>query len=99
LRSFCDFFALELYDGSVLTVDWREAGMTQEQKYYHSFLLRLWRAGNDGEPVWRASLEIPLSGERLGFANLGEMFAYLEVQIQEINLPPPSENPRDEQGR
>ena len=61
--------------------------MTQEQEHYHSFLLRLWRAGNGGEPVWRASLESPHTGEHLGFANLGELFAYLEAQIEETALP------------
>jgi hypothetical protein len=65
--------------------------MTQENEHYHSFLLRLWRAGNDGEPVWRASLESPLTGERVGFAELGELFAYLEAQIKETALPPPTE--------
>lgn len=64
--------------------------MTKEQAPYFSFLLRLWRAGNDRKPVWRASLESPHSGERLGFANLGELFAYLEARIKEANLPPPT---------
>ncbi len=64
--------------------------MTQEQKHYHSFLLCLWRAGDDGEPVWRASLESPLTGERMGFADLGDLFAYLEAQIKETALPPPT---------
>jgi hypothetical protein len=64
--------------------------MSREQKHYRSFLLRLWQAGNDGEPVWRASLESPLTGERLGFADLGELFACLEAQIKETALPPPT---------
>ncbi len=61
--------------------------MTQEQEHYYSFLLRLWRAGNDGEPVWRASLESPHTGEHLGFASLKELFAFLEAQIGETVLP------------
>jgi hypothetical protein len=48
-------------------------------------MLRLWRAGNDGKPVWRASLKDPLTRERLGFAGLRELFAYLEAQIEEAN--------------
>jgi hypothetical protein len=60
--------------------------MTKEQGHYLSFLLRLWRAGGDGEPVWRASLENPHTGEHLGFANLRELFAYLEAQIEETAL-------------
>jgi hypothetical protein len=61
--------------------------MTEEREYFCSFLLRLWRAGNDGESVWRASLESPHTGEHLGFANLGELFAYLEARIEEAALP------------
>jgi hypothetical protein len=37
---------------------------------YRSYLLRLWRADGDGEPVWRASLEDAVSGERRGFATV-----------------------------
>jgi len=60
--------------------------MTRGQKHYLSFWLRLWRAGNDGKPVWRASLKHPLTKERLGFAGLRELFAYLEAQIEESDL-------------
>jgi len=40
---------------------------------HFSCLLRLWR--NNGQ--WRASLEIPKTRERVGFANLEQLFAYL----------------------
>jgi len=59
---------------------------TEGKKYYLSFMLRLWRAGNDGKPVWRASLKNPLTRECLGFAGLRELFAYLEAQIEESDL-------------
>lgn len=42
---------------------------------YHAGLLRLWREGAGGP--WRASLQDAESGERLGFANLERLFAYL----------------------
>ena len=70
--------------------------MTQEQEHYHSFLLRLWRAGDDGKPVWRASLESPHTGESLGFADLRELFAYLEAEIEESDLAR-EENPGESQ--
>ncbi len=60
--------------------------MDKGRKHYVSFMLRLWRAGNDGKPVWRASLEDPHTGERLGFASPGELFAYLETRIEETAL-------------
>ncbi len=49
-----------------------------ESPYYISYLLRLWRETNAGEaPLWRASLEHPQSGERVGFASLIELFHFL----------------------
>jgi hypothetical protein len=42
-----------------------------------SYLLRLWRNNGQGGSGWRASLEIPETGERIGFASLEELFAYL----------------------
>jgi hypothetical protein len=58
--------------------------LTNEKVQYSSFLLRLWRAGDNGKPVWRASLENPHTGEHLGFASLKELFIYLETQTGEI---------------
>jgi hypothetical protein len=43
---------------------------------YYAGLLRLWREGA-GCP-WRASLQDAESGERLGFADLEQLFAYLQ---------------------
>ena len=42
---------------------------------YHASLLRLWREGPGG--AWRASLQDAESGERIGFADLERLFAYL----------------------
>jgi len=42
---------------------------------YHAGLLRLWRVGAGG--AWRASLQDAESGERIGFADLEHLFAYL----------------------
>lgn len=52
-----------------------------EPRRYRAYLLRLWLAeGEDGQPVWRASLESAQTGERRGFADLGSLFAFLEQQ-------------------
>jgi hypothetical protein len=53
--------------------------MTPNRQYL-SYLLRLWQETGDGSPIWRASLESPHSGERLGFADLASLVAFLEVQ-------------------
>jgi hypothetical protein len=64
--------------------------MDEGQPDYLSYLLRLWRVHEqgplDGDQVktsasdWRASLQRPGSGERLSFATLDELFAYLRRQ-------------------
>ena len=41
------------------------------------YLLRLWRTEGLRDFEWRASLEIPETGQRLGFANLEQLFVYL----------------------
>ena len=42
---------------------------------YHAGLLRLWRERASG--AWRVSLQVAESGERIGFADLECLFAYL----------------------
>ena len=52
--------------------------MNDLKKPHHlSYLLRLWRTEGLREFEWRASLEIPETGKRIGFANLEQLFAYL----------------------
>jgi hypothetical protein len=48
---------------------------------YISCLLRLWQTNDGGQYVWRASLEYPATGERLGFASLADLFIYLETEL------------------
>jgi hypothetical protein len=59
--------------------------MAREPPDYLSYLLRLWRAHERGSPhwrlpVWRASLQSPQTGERVGFATLDDLFAFLREQ-------------------
>ncbi len=49
-----------------------------------SFILRLWREEQHGIHDWRASIEIPESGKRIGFASLEQLFAFL-VDFTESN--------------
>jgi hypothetical protein len=59
---------------------------TKAQPDYLSYLLRLWRVSEDqsaqrgGRAGWRASLQSPHSGERVGFAGLEELFGFLLQQ-------------------
>jgi len=51
--------------------------MNQKGRYI-SYLLRLWQESSGDQQLWRASLEKPQSGDRLGFAGLVDLFAFLE---------------------
>ena len=55
--------------------------MHTESKY-QSYLLRLWLVEENGNRVWRASLEVTQSGEKHGFASLESMFAFLKEQTR-----------------
>ena len=56
----------------------------QDSKHTHrrSYLLRLWRANRSGGVNWQASLEDTHTNERVGFANLEQLFAYLMALIE-----------------
>jgi hypothetical protein len=58
--------------------------MDKEQPDYLSYLLRLWRVSGEEKAVWRASLESPHTGERQGFANLADLFTFLEKEIGHV---------------
>jgi hypothetical protein len=75
--------------------------MDEEQPNYFSYLLRLWRE-DDGEmlhqvdeapdhtesrPIWLASLESSLTGQRQGFASLEDLFAFLRRQTGTVSDP------------
>ena len=47
---------------------------------YLSYLLRLWRERGSASIHWRASLQDPHSGQRMGFAHLDELVAFLREQ-------------------
>jgi hypothetical protein len=49
---------------------------------YKSYVLRVWQAGGPAHVVWRASLEDVHTGERLGFAGLEQLFAFLLHQAR-----------------
>jgi hypothetical protein len=54
--------------------------MMKQPPGYLSYLLRLWQSGHKDKAVWRASLESPMTGERLGFTNLQDLCTFLEAQ-------------------
>ena len=61
-----------------------------------SFMLRLWREVQSDTLNWRASVEIPETGKRIGFASLEQLFAYL-IDFTENNCDlQPMENKKKE---
>ena len=54
--------------------------MNREQGSYLSYVLRLWKTKSEHEGIWRASLQDPHTGERKGFANLKDLFTFLEQE-------------------
>ncbi len=58
--------------------------MADESKDYISYLLRLWKTQEDGNPVWRASLQSVQTGERKMFADLSALFEFLARHFDAI---------------
>jgi hypothetical protein len=48
---------------------------------YYVYILRLWRT-ESCDLSWRASLENPRTGERIGFESLERLFAFLMEQVE-----------------
>jgi|WetSurMetagenome_2_1015567.scaffolds.fasta_scaffold496203_2 hypothetical protein len=61
--------------------------MTDDQRTYQAYLLRLWRVNIGRSTVWHASLEDSRSGERKGFADLSGLQAFLEEQTSTVDQP------------
>ena len=59
--------------------------MDRELSDYNSYLLRVWQTSKEGNVAWRASLESPHTGERIGFANLDKLFAFLRQQASAVD--------------
>lgn len=47
-----------------------------------SYILRLWLVDQSQAADWRASLEVPETGKRIGFASLEQLFAYLMEVVE-----------------
>ena len=56
---------------------------------YKAYLLRMWPVEQNGQVVWRASLEDSQTGEVLGFANLELLFDFLKGKGK-VSYPPPN---------
>lgn len=50
---------------------------------YLAYMLRLWSSEQDGNPVWRASLENAHDSERHVFADMESLIAFLLARTEE----------------
>jgi hypothetical protein len=57
--------------------------MTHKPRRYRSYLVRLWGTEHDDVSVWHASAEDTLTGERMNFPGLDQLFRFLEQQTHE----------------
>ena len=73
--------------------------MDQRSADYISYLLRVWRSNGDDSSSWRASLENPHTGERMGFACLEDLFTFLRQETGGTDSPEPDEQGRKETSR
>ncbi len=55
-------------------------GMGQEQRDYASYLLRLWRSGEDDGALWHASLQNTCENQRMNFPNLDALIEFLKMR-------------------
>jgi hypothetical protein len=88
LRSLYAFLAMVCYTVRMRDSEARSVAEkpTVQKRRYLSYLLRLWQESGGSPwrepPLWRASLQSPQSRERLGFASLADLFAYLEDETR-----------------
>ncbi len=60
--------------------------MNETQRGYVSYLLRLWQAQDNGDWVWRATLECSQTGRRWAFTNLDGVLTFLRAQTSELSV-------------
>jgi hypothetical protein len=58
--------------------------MMEQRRGYVAYLLRLWQARSEGEIGWRASLESAQTGKCQSFANLTDLFTFLENEVCQV---------------
>ena len=75
------------------------ANVNDKSTDYISYLLRAWRSNGEGTSAWRASLQNPHTGERIGFANLEDLFAFLRKQTGNVAGPEKDEQEQTEASR
>ncbi len=58
---------------------------------YLSYILRLWREVKPGSN-WLSSLQNPITGERMGFADMDELFEFLRKKTSQGDISQPDKD-------
>jgi hypothetical protein len=61
--------------------------VSEQERRYLSYLLRLWQVESGGSLVWRASLEDARTGERRGFASIDVLLVFIRRQTSTARDP------------
>lgn len=72
--------------------------LSSDPEFYQSYILRLWRINRDGQSLWRAALESPLTGEHHVFASPQALFEFLAEQAP-VTLTRRVESTQEKQGK
>jgi len=62
---------------SCMNTPTRQTFPDQQPVNDHTYILRIWCAGEAQTGAWLASLEDPTTGERLGFSTLEQLFVFI----------------------
>ncbi len=67
----------------------RPYGKSEEPPYYLVFILRIWPTAEAGKWSWRASLEDTRTRQKMGFARLDDLCAYIVLCTTGKSRQPP----------
>ena len=59
--------------------------MIDRNRRYLAYLLRLWQVRDKGQVRWRCSTENVHTGEQRGFADLAELYTFLEGEVGQVD--------------
>ena len=61
--------------------------MSETERRYIAYLMRLWQTERKGRLVWQASLEDARTGKRQGFSRVEALFDFVRRQMDSITTP------------
>ena len=72
--------------------------MSDQERRYIAYLIRLWQIERQGRLVWQASLEDARTGKRQGFSGVEALFGFLRRQMASTPASRETKDDMDEPG-